>query len=223
MRAPTTPPATYLAAALALAALSPFLPACASTGIAVREAFGQAKREQLVDRVQDARDDQEQAKEQFATTLEQFQALTGHDGGDLEKLYSRLQRELDRSKARADDVRKRIDDVERVAEAMFREWDAELDQYQSPDLRRASEDQLRRTQRRYDDLLAAMQRAESRMDPVLTAFNDQVLFLKHNLNARAIASLESTVGALEGEIGALIAEMEASIAEANAFIDDMDT
>ena len=203
---------------LAIVALS----ACASTGIAVREQLGFPKREQLVNRVQEARDGQEAAKEQFASALEEFLALTGVDGGELEQTYSRLNRELDRSKDRAETVRQRIRDVERVADALFKEWRAELDQYTSADLRRASEDQLERTQDRYDDMLAAMKRAESKMDPVLAAFNDQVLFLKHNLNARAIASLQTTMASLEDEIGALIAEMERSIAEANSFIDEME-
>ncbi|GJM19493.1 MAG: DNA repair ATPase [Phycisphaeraceae bacterium] len=196
---------------------------CSSTGIAVREAFGQAKREQLVDRVQDARDEQEEAKEQFATTLEEFKALTGFEGGDLEATYSRLSRELGRSEDQAGDVRAKIRSVERVGDALFREWTSELDAYESDTLRRASEDQLRATERRYSELVGAMHRAEDTMEPVLSAFRDQVLFLKHNLNAQAIASLETSVGELESDIERLINEMEASIAEANAFIDAMDS
>ena len=61
----------------------------------------------------------------------------------------------------------------------------------------------------------------AQVSAVLAAFGDQVLFLKHNLNARAIASLDSTLGELEDEIAVLIGDMEASIAEANAFIDEM--
>jgi len=191
---------------------------CASTSIALKEQFGYAKREQLVDKVGDARDEQAEAKEQFATTLDEFKALTDFDGGDLEKTYRQLSKELDRSEDAADDVRKRIRDVERVADAMFREWEGELSEYASADLRAASERQLADTRASYQGLVSAMQRAEASMDPVLTAFNDQVLFLKHNLNARAIASLETSVATLEQDIGRLIAEMEASIAEADAFI-----
>ena len=196
-------------------------PGCASTGIAIREQLGFPKREQLVSRVQDARDEQEKAKAQFATTLDEFQAITGFEGGDMEALYRRLQREQERSEARAEDVRDRIDDVERVAEALFSEWEEELDEYQSTELRRASEDQLDRTRDRYDQLLAAMQRVEASMEPVLQAFADQTLFLKHNLNARAIASLEGTVAGLTDEVAQLIDQMEASIAEANIFIEEL--
>jgi hypothetical protein len=197
------------------------LAGCAGTTIAVKEKLGYAKREQLVDQVQDARDEQEEAREQFATTLEEFKALTGYDGGELEQVYNRLSRQLDRSAGAADDVRGRIRGIERVADALFGEWERELDEYQTASLRRASEEQLEATKERYGQLIRAMKDAESRMDPVLAAFNDQVLFLKHNLNARAIASLDSTVLELEGEVTRLIEEMNASIAEANAFIESM--
>ncbi|MEN0020934.1 MAG: DUF2959 domain-containing protein [Planctomycetota bacterium] len=197
------------------------LAGCESAGIVVREQLGYEKREQLVDRVESARDEQQDAKEQFATTLEEFKSLTDFDGGDLEKTYNRLSRELKRSEDAASDVGRRIDAVEAVGDRLFSEWNRELDEYTSAELRRASEDQLRATQSQYDALLSAMRRAESRMAPVLASFNEQVLFLKHNLNARAIASLESTTLRLENEIDRLVAEMEASIAEADAFIQDL--
>ena len=208
------------AAFMVVLGVAPLL-GCAGTTIAVKERLGYAKREQLVDQVQDARDEQEEAREQFATTLDEFKSLTGYDGGDLEKTYNRLKKELSRSEDAAGDVKGRIRGIERVAEALFSEWEGELDQFESAALRRASEDQLDATRDRYGQLIRAMKDAESRMDPVLRAFNDQVLFLKHNLNARAIASLDSTVLELEGEVDRLIEEMNASIAEANAFIESM--
>jgi hypothetical protein len=45
--------------------------------------------------------------------------------------------------------------------------------------------------------------------------------LKHNLNAQAVASLQSEATAMEADIGKLIAEMEKSIAEADSFIKTM--
>lgn len=194
---------------------------CSSASIAVKERLGNPKRAQLVTEVERARDQQEEAKERFASTLEELKALTGFDGGDLEKTYTKLRRELDRSEKAGDGVRGRIRNVERVASALFGEWEAELKQYSSDALREASAAQLRETKQRYGVLIAAMKNAESRMEPVLAAFRDQVLFLKHNLNARAIASLDRTVLELEGDVDRLIAEMNASIAEANGFIESM--
>ena len=56
---------------------------------------------------------------------------------------------------------------------------------------------------------------------VLAAFRDQVLFLKHNLNAQAIASLETELASVRTDVSSLLKAMEVSIAEANAFIKDM--
>ena len=210
-------------------ALAPFALAltfafgCQSAYYGVMEKFGVHKRDILVDRVEEARDAQQDAKETFASALEEFQSVVEVDGGELDATYKRLSKELDKSESRAEKVRDRVDSVERVSKALFEEWKKELDDYSNAELREASERQLEDTRASYEQLIGAMKRAESKMDPVLSAFSDQVLFLKHNLNAQAIASLKGELGALEGEIENLIREMEASIAEADAFIASMQT
>ena len=195
---------------------------CMSAEIALKEQLGFAKRDQLVARVDDARDSQEEAKAQFESALDEFLAITGGEQSDLEKAYRQLKKQLDRSEDRASSVRADIAEVETVASKLFREWEDELDDYASEDLRASSAAQLSQTRARYAELIGAMRAAEAKMDPVLTAFNDQVLFLKHNLNAQAIASLEQNVSVLEGDIAELIAEMNASIAQAEAFIDSLE-
>jgi hypothetical protein len=111
--------------------------------------------------------------------------------------------------------------VESVAKALFDEWESELEQYNNKDLRRTSEQKLKQTQGRYDQLISAMKKAERKIAPVLSAFRDQVLFLKHNLNAQAVASLQGELVYIESNVSSLIKEMDASIAEANAFINSM--
>lgn len=197
------------------------LPACKKVYYGTWEALGVHKRDIMVDRVQDARDDQEAAKQQFASALEKFSAMFEFEGGELDAKYKALKTELDKSESRAAAVTGRIDAVESVSEALFDEWESELEQYTNADLRAASEKQLKQTRAKYDQMIAAMRKAESKMQPVLSAFRDQVLFLKHNLNARAIASIEGTAGELETDVAKLIAEMEVSIKEADAFIQSM--
>lgn len=185
------------------------------------EDLGTPKREILVSRVEKAQDDQQEAKEQFQTALEKFTAVMNFDGGDLEKRYNSLNREYERSKSSAKAVSDRIDQIEDVAKELFREWEKELDQYSSASLRASSQRTLDRTRDRYDELIVALHDSEKRMQPVLNAFGDQVLFLKHNLNAQAIASIQSEVGVLEGEVNRLIEEMNQSIAAADAFLAEM--
>jgi len=203
---------------VALLAVPFLLSACSSTQYAVMEKFGIHKREILVDRVEDARDSQQQAKEQFANALEEFSAVLNFQGGSLEEKYKTLNSVLEESEEHAQKVRDRIDKVEDVAEALFDEWEDELNLYSSDSLRRSSARKLKETRSHYQSLMTAMQRAEAKIDPVLTPLRDQVLYLKHNLNAQAIASLQGELGRVEGDVSALIREMEAAIREADAFI-----
>ena len=182
------------------------------------ETFGHHKRDLLVDRVEDARDAQQDAKEQFQSALEKFSAVMNFSGGKLEEKYKELNAELERSESKAKAVRGNIRDVENVSNALFKEWESELGQYTNDNLRRTSEQKLQQTRLRYSQLIEVMKRAESKIDPVLLAFRDQVLFLKHNLNAQAIASLHDELASVEADIALLIKEMEASITEADAFI-----
>lgn len=207
---------------LALAATS-LVAGCNSAYYSMWEKLGYEKRDLLVSAVESARDQQEETKEQFQSALDRFIAVTNFEGGELESKYRQLQSAYDASKTEADAVRKEIDDVESVGNDLFGEWESEIEQYQSAELRRSSERQLEATRERFDEMLAAMQRAEARMDPVLAAFNDQVLYLKHNLNAKAIASLEDTAEGIEQDVQRLIKQMEQSIEEANSFIEQMGT
>ena len=194
------------------------LPACNSAYYAAMEKVGFEKRDILVDRVEDARDAQEDAQEQFTSALEQFSALVDFDGGDLQELYESLSDEYEDSRDAAARVSERIDRIEDVGNDLFTEWAEELEEYSSDRLRRDSERKLRDTQGRYENVLSAMRRAEGRMDPVLDALQDNVLYLKHNLNASAIGALQGELGDIRGEVDRLIAEMNSAIAESNEFI-----
>ncbi len=205
---------------LPLVALA-LLAACSSVYYKTMETFGVEKRDILVDRIGEGRDAQQDAKQEFLSALQAFKATTGFDGGDLEATYDRLDGRLKDCETRAGGVRGRIEAIEDVAGDLFSEWKQEAAQYSSPDLRAQSEKMLADTRQRYGALLAAMKKAEATMDPVLDAFRDQVLFLKHNLNAQAIASLAGNVAAIEDDVARLVRDMEASIAEADAFIKAM--
>jgi len=198
------------------------LPACTTANYAVQERFGIEKRDILVSRVATAAEAQGEAKEEFADALEAFRAVVSVSAPELESAYDDMKTAYDRADARADTARDRVTNVKRVARDLFREWEGELGQYSDGALRRTSERQLRETERTYAELSDKMDAAITSMEPVLTVFNDRVLYLKHNLNARAIAALDAETASLEGDVARLIADMEDSIAAADAFIRQMD-
>lgn len=197
------------------------LSGCKSAYYKTMETFGQHKRDILVNNVEDARDSQEQTKEQFKTALEKFTEVVNVQGGELKDKYEILNAEYEKSEKKANAMHKHIDNVETVAKDLFKEWEKELDEYTSDSLRRSSEKTLEQTKVKYEKLISAMRRAETKIDPVLSAFHDQVLFLKHNLNAQAIASLQDELVTIQSDIATLVQDMEKSIAEADAFINSM--
>lgn len=191
---------------------------CQTAYYETMEKFGYHKRDLLVRDVEKARDAQQEAKEQFKSALDRFTKTLDIHGGELEEKYEALNKEYERSEDKANSVRKRIASVEDVSEALFTEWNAELKEYSSSTLRKKSQEQLAQTRAQYAQLIKAMKRAEVKMDPVLAKFKDQVLFLKHNLNAQAIASLKGELVSVEGNINSLIKDLNASIQEADSFI-----
>ena len=186
------------------------------------EKAGYAKRERLVDSVKTARDEQNGAKTQFASALEQFKQVTHFEGGDLEKAYDKLKGEYDACAAKADAVRGRIKTVRNVGGSLFEEWQGEVKQIKDdPELEKQSQALLDKTNSDYEALLKRMDAAADSMNPVLTKFNNRVIFLKGNLNAQAIGSLSKTEVELGKDIEALMAQMQASINEADKFIAGM--
>jgi len=198
------------------------LPACRGAYYSTMETFGVHKRDILVDEVEDGREDQAEAQEQFQETYKAFQELTGAEGGELEDVYDNLSDELEDCEESADDVHKRIDDIEQVAGDLFEEWEDEIGGMENASLKSESKSMLQDTRSRYAEMIGTMQQAETKMEPVLQAFRDHVTFLKHNLNAKAISSLQKVVPGIEKDVAALIADMEKSIAEADEFIKAME-
>ena len=185
------------------------------------EKAGYHKRDILVSRVEKARDSQEEAQEQFTSALAQFGSVVKIDDSNLKSAYEKLNAEYEDSEEAAEDVSDRIDNVESVSKALFREWEEELELFQNKSLRATSQKKFKATQQRYSQMIATMHKAEASMDPVLKTFRDNVLFLKHNLNAQAIGALRGEFSSLSADIDQLIGKMNTSIESSNKFIAEM--
>ncbi len=195
---------------------------CATVKYSALEKVGVQKRDILVDRIQDAQQAQEQTKQQFGNAYEIFSQLVKVDAPKLEKTYKKLSAEVERSGVAVDELDDRIDGVEKVSKDLFAEWKKELSEYSNPKLKATSAKNLQITRQRYDQLIGKMRRAQKSAQPVLHSFQDNVLFLKHNLNARAVQSLSGEVAEVQLKVKRLIEEMEAAIQESSAFVRQLD-
>ena len=191
---------------------------CKSSYYKAMKTFGKEKRDILVSRVKDSKKDQQEAKEQIKTTMESFQALTGFQGGQLEKSYKKLNGDYEKAADAAQKLHNRIDSIDQVSNDLFKEWQKEIDGMENKKLKLQSAGMLRQSRLNEAAYIKSMRQTEARMTPVITAFHDQVVFLKHNLNARAIGSLKGTSAKMSTDVDVLMVSLDGSIAQADALI-----
>tara|TARA_R110001583_G_scaffold79170_2_gene214042 strand:- start:140 stop:790 length:651 start_codon:yes stop_codon:yes gene_type:complete len=195
------------------------LTSCSSAYYSAMEKVGIHKRDIMVDRVEEAKESQQAAQAQFKSALAEMTALINFDGGDLEEQYNVIQEQYQDSKNAAELVSSRIEKIEDVADALFDEWQDEIEQISSANLKRKSSTKLKATQRRYQTLIKSMYKAERKMAPVLSALKDNSLFLKHNLNAKAVGALQGEMVSIRKDVSVLIKDMNAAIEQSQKFID----
>lgn len=190
----------------------------ADWGIPSIDTFYQEPRDILINRVEAASKAQQETAEEFRSALEKFKEVVNFSGGDLEKKFNTLNAAYERSESAANNITKRVDRVVKASNNLLSEWRDELNEYHDASIKRRAEAQFDQTRIKAENLIAAMRKAEAKTEPVLGAFKDQVLFVKHNLNMQAISALQQESAVIEQDVSALIQEMEASIAEAAEFI-----
>lgn len=199
------------------------LTGCQSAYYSAMEKVGVHKRDILIDRVEETKDSQQESQEEFKSALERLTTLIDFNGGELQDTYNQLNDDYESSLNAANEVSTNINKVEDVAEALFDEWGDELEQYKSASLKRESSKKLAATKRQFDQLLRSMRSAESKMEPVLTSLHDNVLYLKHNLNAQAVSAIKGEFTNLKRDIQLLMNDMNKSIADSNKFIEQMNS
>ncbi len=207
---------TLFSAAMAMLVLA--ASGCSNLNYAIQEKFGREKRDILKSSIENAKEQQQEASEQFKDALTSLMELYQVDGGELEKSYNSFSSQYERSKDRADGLKDRIRKADKVANDLFREWENELAEITSPNLRQISADKLSETRVKFGSLMTTFRDSERKMDAVLAQLRDQVLFLKHNLNAQAISGLKAEFQDVENDILTLIKDINDSIREAEAFI-----
>lgn len=191
---------------------------CQSMYYATMEKFGVEKRDLLKKAVVSARDSQEAAATEFKDALTRLREMYAVNAGDLEKNYDKLKGEYESADKSAATVRKRIKDMDQVAGDLFTEWEKEIAEFSNPTYASNSRRQLNETRTKYQQLSASVKSAEASMEPVLKQLKEQVLYLKHNLNAAAIGSLRGEATSIQAEITRLIDQMNGSIHQADEFI-----
>lgn len=186
------------------------------------EMVGVQKRDLFKKEVGNVKESQEETEEAFKTSLDRLKEVYAFDGGKLEKQYRLLDKSYEKSSEKSDEVRARIVKLETIAGDIFAEWKKEIQEINTASLKEKSSASLAETQSKYADYHASLKKSEAKMAPVLAKLKDQVLFLKHNLNAKAVAGLKTESLKIQGDIEVLLKDMNSSIDQAEGFMKTME-
>ncbi|MSR62254.1 MAG: DUF2959 family protein [Planctomycetes bacterium] len=210
---------SHLARILLIALLSSATLACRSTGASFLLFGGpSAPQQDLLDSVQVAQEECVGAREDFGAAFHLYQRLTAPQAVELEELSGDFEDALDACRERAQDLGLRIDAAQKESAALFQGWNEELAHFSGDTLRKKSAAMLQDTQARAQRVAGALEGVRKRMEPVVLKLSDYALFFHHNLNARAIATLEDTYKDFDAEFRALDRELEQALSESQTFL-----
>ncbi len=183
-----------------------------------KEMLGIEKRDIMISEVKDARNSLEEVRVQFQSAMDKFKTVLSNKVGKLEEKYKTLKSENEKTEKKAGDIQKSSDSVIRVAESMFAEWEAELNQYHSENLRSSSELKMQEAKGQYNKFINAMTLTNETAGPVLAAFSDLVLFSRHNLDSETSESLTIELDTAAEKAVSLFQEIDAAIGEADSLV-----
>jgi predicted nucleic acid-binding Zn-ribbon protein len=188
----------------------------------VWETLGREKRDLLKSNVESARDEQKEVQEKFSDALANIKRTYNVRGDKLESVYRQMKTDYEDARDRSDDLSKRIKRIERLGKDLFDEWSREVEKISNQAYRRSSQEKLRATKQRFSGLVASLHAAEKRIAPVLKKLEDQVLFVKHNLNAASMGVFKAEADAIEKDINGLQMEITKSVMASESFVKSLD-
>ena len=204
--------------AFSLVLLFLLLTGCKSFYYDALEHTGIHKRDLLMQRIEKVRDAQMAAQKQFETTLLEYRSVVLFQSGDLSKRQTQLEEDYRAAQLRARNVRYHLQGVDSVADDLFSEWKSELKDYRTAELRRAAEADYDRTRQQYATLREQLNETEARLQPLLDLLGDQMLSLRHSLNARTLTQSPDAYTQLEQDMKRLSEEMTRANNQADMFI-----
>lgn len=191
---------------------------CATVYYDVWEALGQEKRDLLRSNILKTKKDHHKVEDQFEDTLAKVRATYKLKNPKLESLYDTFKEDYQLSKSKAEQLSRRIETVNNIAQDLFSEWKTESSKIKNDTYRKDSVKKRQLSMVRFGAMMKSMREVEKSLGPVLTKLNDQVLYLKHNLNASSIGAFKGELNSVETEIKNLIAEIQQSNKQADKFI-----
>ncbi|MCK6460067.1 MAG: DUF2959 domain-containing protein [Planctomycetes bacterium] len=205
-----------VAAALVLAGL----PACSMVNDLIKGKTGPADVDDLVAAVENVHKELDASKGAMLAAVQELQTVTAPDfSGDAVKAYEKLVDTVENSEDQADELRNRIEKMQAEAVPVFDQWTKDLEAYSNPEMRQRSQARLSAARERYDAVVAAVEPVLVEYEAINQSFRDHVLFLKHDMNPAALATIQDDVRRIAKDAASLDGRFNSGRAAAMAYVE----
>lgn len=198
-----------------------FLCSCTTVYYKSWELLGREKRDLLSSNIESLKGEQEDAKEEFSDVLERMRSEYVGEKQSLAETYSDFKSDYDDIKDEVDDVTSRLNRIDGLAKALFKEWLVEANEFDSREYRRKSLAKRGETMRSFNKYMKSTRALEAGMNQSLKSLQDEVVFLKHNLNSQIVSQFNVKLATLEKDMEKIIGKIEKSIEGTDSYIKEI--
>jgi hypothetical protein len=196
------------------------LPACTFVSNLISGGGGPANVNDLVERVERVSAELDASKATMLAAIQKLQAVTAPEfQGDAVLAHKELENTLDDSDDQAKALRKSIDKMRAAAEPVFEQWTKDLEAYSNPEMRARSQQRLAAARERYDSVVAAVEPVLVEYETVNQTLHDHLLFLSHDMNPAAVATIQDDVRSVAKQAAGLDGSFQTAKAAARAYVD----
>lgn len=157
-------------------------------------------------------------RERLVRTMEIYNSLMADNAENRRRLFTNLQREMDRTDERRTRIAQRVATMDTEANTLFGQWAASTAAITTESLRQRSEERLASARARHGEIHTAGQQSGELYATFMKTLRDQVTFLGHDLNPSAVANLKPDAAKLNASSKELLASIDAIVATANRAI-----
>ncbi len=205
---------SFMAMALVLMAM----PRIAAAQIFGSDPESLKRTDKLIERAEGTVKQAVSAREEIQKTLDSYNAVFKSDVKDVRDAYKSVEKGIERTEKQREAVKLAMDEMKTEADAYFASWTESLQQIESPDLRKRSEDRMAETRGHFNGVLGAVADARGQYEPFLKNLKDQWTYLGHDLNAEGIKSLKPDADKLNTQAGELFKKIDAGMKKAKDYI-----
>ncbi len=205
---------------LALGLLLLGAPSCKFVTGLISGGSGPADVNDLVEAAERVAGEIDESKQSMLSAVQALQKVTAPDfQGDAVKAHEELEDAIEGSEDQANDFRRSIEKMQAAAEPVFDQWTKDLEAYSNPEMRQRSQARLSAARERYDAVVAAVEPVLVEYEAINANLRDHILFLSHDLNAEAVATIQEDVKKVSKEASDLDGSFNSAKAATRSYVE----